>query len=220
MSGGRLVPQQPTFAPVVGAANAAVRAAGAWPAIPLLAPSVRRVDHGGRRDHPAIPAAQPHVADHLGQAASARQPGSVEPTDGGAGHGRYDTELTRRNLPAGAAVPSEPRPSRGRRHHQRVHPGGPGAQLYLLTTRGRKTGRPRTNPVTVVEHHGKGGWSPVSWVHNARAAGRVSLRRRLDTRECAVREVSASEAEPVLKQYVRIASATRPYSQAAKDSGG
>jgi hypothetical protein len=58
----------------------------------------------------------------------------------------------------------------------------------------------------------------VSWVHNARAAGRVTLRRRLDTREYTVREVSAQEAGPVLKRYVGIATATRPYFVATKDS--
>jgi len=93
---------------------------------------------------------------------------------------------------------------------------------YLLTTRGRKTGRPRTNPVTVVEHDGRrwlvAPYGPVSWVHNARAAGRVSLRRRLDTHGYAVREVSAREAGPVLKRYVRIATATRPYFQATVDA--
>ena len=76
--------------------------------------------------------------------------------------------------------------------------------------------------MTVVEHDGKrwlvAPYGPVSWVHNARAAGRVTLRRRLDARAYAIREVSAQEAGPVLKRYVRIASATRPYFQAAKDS--
>ena len=42
---------------------------------------------------------------------------------------------------------------------------------YLLTTRGRKTGRPRTNPVVPVEHDRRrwlvAPYGPVSWVHNA-----------------------------------------------------
>ena len=84
---------------------------------------------------------------------------------------------------------------------------------YLLTTKGRKTGRPLTNPVTLVEHDGKrwlvAPYGPVSWVRNARADGRVVVRRRLDRREYAVREVSAPEAGPVLKKYVRIATVTR-----------
>jgi deazaflavin-dependent oxidoreductase (nitroreductase family) len=93
---------------------------------------------------------------------------------------------------------------------------------YLLTTRGRRTGRPRTNPVTVVEHDGKrwlvAPYGPVSWVYNARAARRVTLHRRLDRREYAVRELAAQEAGPVLKRYVRVATATRAYFQATKDS--
>jgi deazaflavin-dependent oxidoreductase (nitroreductase family) len=93
---------------------------------------------------------------------------------------------------------------------------------YLLTTKGRKTGRPLTNPVTIVEHDGKrwlvAPYGPVSWVHNARNDGRIVVRRRLDRREYTVREASAQEAGPVLKEYVRVAAATRPYFQASKDA--
>jgi deazaflavin-dependent oxidoreductase (nitroreductase family) len=93
---------------------------------------------------------------------------------------------------------------------------------YLLITQGRKTGRPRTNPVVPVEHGGRSWlvapYGPVSWVHNARAAGRVRLTRRRDTRDYAIREVPAGEAGPVLQRYVRLAPSARPYFQAAKDS--
>jgi deazaflavin-dependent oxidoreductase (nitroreductase family) len=93
---------------------------------------------------------------------------------------------------------------------------------YLLTTRGRKTGRPRTNPVVPVEHGGRrwlvAPYGPVSWVHNARAGGRVSLTRRRDTRDYTIREVSRKEAGPVLQRYLRLAPSARPYFQASKDS--
>jgi deazaflavin-dependent oxidoreductase (nitroreductase family) len=93
---------------------------------------------------------------------------------------------------------------------------------YLLTVRGRKTGLARTLPVTVAEHDGKrwlvAPYGPVSWVHNARAAGVVTLSRRSTTRAYAVREATAQEAGPVLKRYVEVASATRPYFAATKDS--
>jgi deazaflavin-dependent oxidoreductase (nitroreductase family) len=93
---------------------------------------------------------------------------------------------------------------------------------YLLTTRGRKTGKPRTNPVVPVEHDGRrwlvAPYGPVSWVHNARAAGRVTLTRRHDTRKYTIREVAPEEAGPILKRYVRIATATRRYFLATKDS--
>jgi deazaflavin-dependent oxidoreductase (nitroreductase family) len=93
---------------------------------------------------------------------------------------------------------------------------------YVLTVRGRTSGVPRSNPVTVPEYDGRR-WlvSPfgvVSWVLNARAAGEVALTRRGTTRRYGVREASAAEAGPVLKEYVRIASTTRPYFAARKDS--
>jgi deazaflavin-dependent oxidoreductase (nitroreductase family) len=93
---------------------------------------------------------------------------------------------------------------------------------YLLTTRGRTTGLPRTNPVVPVDHGGRrwlvAPYGPVPWVLNARAARRVSLTRRRNTREYGIREVSPDEAGPVLKRYIRIARATRPYFHANKDS--
>jgi deazaflavin-dependent oxidoreductase (nitroreductase family) len=92
----------------------------------------------------------------------------------------------------------------------------------LLTTRGRKTGRPRTNPVVPVEHDGRlwlvAPYGPVSWVHNARAAGQVTLTRRRGSRDYTIREVPPEEAGPVLKRYVAIAPAARRSFQAAKDS--
>jgi deazaflavin-dependent oxidoreductase (nitroreductase family) len=122
--------------------------------------------------------------------------------------------------------PRQYRPSRGRRIGDAIVSvlirAGLVPSTYLLTTRGRKTGRLRTNPVTVVTHDGKrwlvAPYGPVSWVHNARAAGQVTLRRRLQVRAYAVREVAPQEAGPVLKRYVRIATATRPYFQATKDA--
>ena len=93
---------------------------------------------------------------------------------------------------------------------------------YLLTTTGRKTGKQRTHPVTVVDHDGRrwlvAPYGAVSWVHNARAAGRVRLGRRGRTGDYLVREVAAAEAGPVLKRYVEVATATRPYFQATTQS--
>src|SRR5215471_2836799 len=93
---------------------------------------------------------------------------------------------------------------------------------YLLTTQGRKTGRPRSNPVVPVEHDGRrwlvAPYGPVPWVHNARSTGRVRLARRRQIRAYAIREVSPDEAGPVLKRYVRLSPSTRPYFQASKDS--
>jgi deazaflavin-dependent oxidoreductase (nitroreductase family) len=113
-------------------------------------------------------------------------------------------------------------PGRTRRLENRVMSVLVGAGLirhsYLLTTQGRKTSRLRRNPVVVVEYDGKrwlvAPYGPVSWVHNARAAGHVELTRRRKTQAYTIREVSDQEAGPILKLYVRIASAARPYFQA------
>jgi deazaflavin-dependent oxidoreductase (nitroreductase family) len=118
------------------------------------------------------------------------------------------------------------RPSRGRRIGDAVigvlTRAGLVPSTYLLTTTGRRTGRPLTHPATVVEHDGRrwlvAPYGAVSWVHNARAAGRVRLTRRGRRRDYTVREVTAAEAGPVLKRYVRVATATRPYFRADKDS--
>ena len=93
---------------------------------------------------------------------------------------------------------------------------------YLLTTTGRKTGQLRTNPVTLVEHDGRrwlvAPYGPVSWVLNARQAGRVTLRRRGQRLDCTVREVAAEEAGPILKEYIKMAKPTRRYFHAAPDA--
>src|SRR5947208_13218583 len=49
----------------------------------------------------------------------------------------------------------------------------------LLTIRGRKTGLPRTTPVTIAENAGRRGlispFGEVNWVRNLRAAGRATI---------------------------------------------
>ncbi len=93
---------------------------------------------------------------------------------------------------------------------------------YLLTTRGRRTGKPRTTPVVVVERDGRrwlvAPYGPVAWVHNARAAPDVTLRRGRWTQRCVAREVTdAAEAAPVLKRYLAITGPPRRYFHANAD---
>jgi deazaflavin-dependent oxidoreductase (nitroreductase family) len=94
--------------------------------------------------------------------------------------------------------------------------------IHRLTTRGSKSGRPHTIPVVPVDYDGKrwlvAPYGRVAWVHNARAAGQVSLQYGRATREYATREVSADEAGPVLKRYVEIATKTRAQFKATQDS--
>ena len=94
---------------------------------------------------------------------------------------------------------------------------------YLLTVRGRKTGIPRSNPVTLVDGEQGRRWlvapyGDVGWVRNARAAGRVTLTRRGHGVEYTLREVSPDEAGAVLKGYVSLAKVTRPYFAARPDA--
>jgi deazaflavin-dependent oxidoreductase (nitroreductase family) len=97
------------------------------------------------------------------------------------------------------------------------------ATTYLLTVRGRRSGRQRTTPVTLVEE-GTRRWlvapyGPVGWVRNARAAGQVTLTRggRSETRRIA-QVVDPAEAAPVLKMYAERVSITRRYFNAAHDA--
>jgi deazaflavin-dependent oxidoreductase (nitroreductase family) len=78
--------------------------------------------------------------------------------------------------------------------------------IYLLTVTGRKTGIPRTTPVAPLED-AEGRWlvapyGPDGWARNARAAGRVTLRRGRRTESLAVTELPAAEAAPILKRYL------------------
>lgn len=89
------------------------------------------------------------------------------------------------------------------------------ASSYLLTTTGRRSGLPRTNPVVLVEE-GSQRWlvSPygdVAWVHNVRAFPHIVLRRGRSTVNAQVEEVQAAVAGPVLKRYLSHNGVTAPF---------
>ncbi len=77
---------------------------------------------------------------------------------------------------------------------------------YLLTVPGRRSGRPYTTPVTLVEHRGErwlvAPYGERSWVKNARAAGWVELRRGREPQRAEVEEVPPGERAAVLREYV------------------
>jgi deazaflavin-dependent oxidoreductase (nitroreductase family) len=93
---------------------------------------------------------------------------------------------------------------------------------YLLTVAGRRTGRPLSTPVTLVEDGGArwlvAPYGDVAWVRNARAAGRVTLTRGRHVESVSIRELSATDAAPVLQRYVTRVPITRPYFDASPDS--
>lgn len=86
---------------------------------------------------------------------------------------------------------------------------------FLLETRGRRTGVWRSTPVSIVRRDGArwlvAPYGPVGWVHNARAAGSVVLRRRGRATEHSVREATPAEAAPVLRRYLRLYPVVAPF---------
>ena len=93
---------------------------------------------------------------------------------------------------------------------------------WILTVPGRKTGRMHSTPVDVMEVDGArwlvAPYGPTNWVLNARAAGRVTLRRGNRSEVYDVREAIASEAVPVLRTYMTEVRITRPYFDAGPDA--
>ena len=93
---------------------------------------------------------------------------------------------------------------------------------YLLIVRGRRTGRPISTPVTLVEEGGSrwlvAPYGDVGWVRNARAAGQVTLSRGSRSETLPIRELGPAEAAPVLQRYVTRVPITRPYFDARPES--
>lgn len=74
----------------------------------------------------------------------------------------------------------------------------------------------------VLEHAGHrwlvAPYGTVGWVHNARAAGRVTLTRVRKSQEFPVTEVTAEEAAPVLRHYLKDVPIVRRYFDVGVDS--
>ena len=68
----------------------------------------------------------------------------------------------------------------------------------LITMRGRKTGLPRTTPITIVQAQGRrwvlAPFGEVNWVRNLRAAGRATVSVRRRTEEVTAVELTPTEA--------------------------
>jgi deazaflavin-dependent oxidoreductase (nitroreductase family) len=97
-----------------------------------------------------------------------------------------------------------------------------GPRTHLLTVRGRKSGRPWSTPISIVELDGQryavAPYGDRNWVLNARAAGEVELRRGRRRERLAVEEVAPEEAVPVLRRYVELGRVTRPFFDVGLDS--
>ena len=95
-------------------------------------------------------------------------------------------------------------------------------RTYLLSVRGRKSGKFYSAPVNLIER-GEQRWlvSPygeVNWVKNARAAGEVSLFRDGVTEALQIQELGAQESAPILKEYITLVGIVRPYFDVRPDA--
>lgn len=75
----------------------------------------------------------------------------------------------------------------------------------VLTVPGRKSGKPRSTPVTPMTVDGSeyivGGLPGADWTANVRAAGQATIQRGRRTERVHLVEMSAEEARPLLRQF-------------------
>lgn len=75
----------------------------------------------------------------------------------------------------------------------------------ILTVPGRKTGRPRSTPMTPFTYRGAlytvAGYPGADWAANARAAGTGTLTRGRRSRTITIVELDADESRPVLRAF-------------------
>ena len=83
--------------------------------------------------------------------------------------------------------------------------GLPTGPAYVLTVRGRKSGKPRSTPMTPFDYRGAlytvAGYPGSDWASNARAAGVGTLSRGRRSRRVAIVELDAEQARPILRAF-------------------
>jgi deazaflavin-dependent oxidoreductase (nitroreductase family) len=105
---------------------------------------------------------------------------------------------------------TDPRPPRWLKPMNRVVKavqklGIPAGPAMVLTVPGRKSGKPRSTPMTPFELDGKlytvAGFPRAEWALNARAAGEGTLTRGRKSRRVKIIELTPDEARPVLRAF-------------------
>ena len=75
----------------------------------------------------------------------------------------------------------------------------------ILTVPGRKTGKPRSTPMTPFTYRGDlytvAGYPGADWAANARAAGAGTLTRGRKSRQIRIVELNPDESRPVLREF-------------------
>lgn len=98
--------------------------------------------------------------------------------------------------------------------------GPPG--IWLLSVKGRKTGRTYETPVSLIERDGSrylvSPYGERAWVKNARAAGEVGLRRGRRRERQQIEELTPAEAVAVLNEYWHENAITRSFFEVGPDA--
>ena len=83
--------------------------------------------------------------------------------------------------------------------------GIPTGPAMVLTVPGRRSGKPRSTPMTPFRHDGGlyvvAGYPGADWAANARAAGAGTLRRGRRSRPVRIVELTAAQARPILRVF-------------------
>jgi deazaflavin-dependent oxidoreductase (nitroreductase family) len=105
---------------------------------------------------------------------------------------------------------SNPRPPRYLKRMNKVmmavqRLGIPTGPAMVLTVPGRRSGQPRSTPMTPFEFQGGlyvlAGYPGADWAANARAAGSGTLRRGRKSRPVKIIELTAAQARPILRVF-------------------
>ena len=88
-------------------------------------------------------------------------------------------------------------------------------EFCLLTVRGRRSGKKRTNPVLAISQGGHkwlvAPYGEVQWVLNVRKNPRARLSRSRSSEDVMLSEVEPEDAIPMLRAYIAKAPIVRPY---------
>jgi deazaflavin-dependent oxidoreductase (nitroreductase family) len=97
-----------------------------------------------------------------------------------------------------------------------------GGKMYVLSVRGRKSGKLYSAPVLLMFRNSRrylvSPYGEMNWVKNARSSGEVMLARGGSDETVGIRELPPQEAAPILKQYVTEAPVPRKHFTATLDS--
>ena len=105
---------------------------------------------------------------------------------------------------------SDPRPPRYLKRMNKVMMavqklGIPTGPAMVLTVPGRKSGQPRSTPMTPFEFHGAlyvvAGYPGADWAANARAAATGTLSRGRRSRPVKIVELTPTQARPILRAF-------------------